>query len=871
MKKSDLCDICLEKGLVKKDTSEHNLIDCICLTESEYAANSLEEIFRQAAVMNKVDVTVFHQLKASSLTDITIFLLNPTSQGNKKNIRIDFRHPEISYLFKLTQKYVLTAHNLRTRHGLLATNSWRRKIKPSILCKRGRDHRDSARRGRPPPDGKQKKISDFLSQTKSHKVATTKKQRQVMCWDNDPEHESCHYYSVLGTAMCPSILMIQTILLDSERKTKLHRTGVVRHHGFRGLCKNLNFYSTHYELLNNIGVMQVDAFNPEGAEALKDLGTFTFGTTPGSNARNEECPLTIFFTRFFLRVHVTKLEEFEDVCNILLVPEMRPATHRRWGRLSMSEEDWRIYQSGQSCGLSRPVENLQNWASSWLKSTEYSIQYHRDFDNWNDEATNILMSMVEFVSPGSAIYMQQKSGVNLPMTTVRKITRRCPGGHYTHIVDPTTWYQMLAFMNDLSEAEADPNRAEILFNADYVNDVEDRRRKEPVMTNKKLADHFKREAERLRTDLGRTRMTLQTVMAHNRTLMACVADMVEAEDVERSDGRMRNLTWKLVDERTGEVVRSVPDARRRLSGSAGRSQESEDDEEQLPPPRQNTHIRFRDQESGPEDEAEETNCDGHCLEVVDRFANDEITDAAAVAAIDRIHEKIAARKIVQPRRRIKKNTEFLFQISADDPCALKEDKNDSTVSVPSSSSSSGQETPSDLQSPLSTDETPEHLRYEKCLNCLAFPGNRLCRLTCKHNPAKLIHGPFNPLINFDNRLTRKIRTDREPLTPVELKDKDVDNSPNYCQMDEADTKGHPHTAANYRHPDLQAALQLKNRYIKFLEDKLSLSTECRGQRTPIPGHKSRFDKVALVIEAQSTPSTPRKKEDQDDVFRDSEA
>ena len=130
--------------------------------------------------------------------------------------------------------------------------------------------------------------------------------------------------------------------------------------------------------------------------------------------------------------------------------------------------------------------------------------------------------------------------------------------------------------------------------------------------------------------------------------------------MERSDGRMRNLTWKLVDERTGEVVRSVPDARRRLSGNAERSQESEDDEEQLPPPRQNTHIRFRDQESGPEDEAEETNCDGHCLEVVDSFANDEITDAAAVAAIERIHEKIAARKIVQPRRRIKKNTEFLF-------------------------------------------------------------------------------------------------------------------------------------------------------------------------------------------------------------------
>ena len=143
-------------------------------------------------------------------------------------------------------------------------------------------------------------MNDFLSQHVSNKVASTKKQRQVMCWDNDPEHESCHYYSVLGTAMCPSILMTQTILLDSAMKTKMHRTSMVRHHGFRGLCKNVNFYSLHCELLNSIGVLRIDAFDPEGAKALRDLGIFTFGTTPGSNARNKECPLTIFFTRFFL-------------------------------------------------------------------------------------------------------------------------------------------------------------------------------------------------------------------------------------------------------------------------------------------------------------------------------------------------------------------------------------------------------------------------------------------------------------------------------------------------------------------------------------------------------------------------------------------
>ena len=123
---------------------------------------------------------------------------------------------------------------------------------------------------------------------------------------------------------------------------------------------------------------------------------------------------------------MTKLEEYEDICNILLVPEVMLATHKRWGQLSMSEEYWRVYQtSGQFCGLSRPVENLQNWASSWLKSIEYLIQYHRDYDNWNDESTNVLLSMVEFVSPGSSVYMQQKSGDTTPTLWTPPRGTRC--------------------------------------------------------------------------------------------------------------------------------------------------------------------------------------------------------------------------------------------------------------------------------------------------------------------------------------------------------------------------------------------------------------------------------------------------------------
>ena len=80
-------------------------------------------------------------------------------------------------------------------------------------------------------------------------------------------------------------------------------------------------------------------------------------------------------------------------------------------------------------------------------------------------------------------------------------------------------------MNDLREAEADPNREEIMFKGDSTNDLEDKR-KGPLMSNKRLTDHHKREVDRLKTEMGSTRMTLQTMLAHNRALSAADEDWV---------------------------------------------------------------------------------------------------------------------------------------------------------------------------------------------------------------------------------------------------------------------------------------------------------------------------------------------------------
>ena len=103
-KKSKLCDICASKGIKVEDDSSHNLLNCICIKENDYAADLLDEIFKLAITMNESQIETFYQLRSSNSRALTLFLLNPTSSGNCEKLRINYDHPKIKMLFKMTQK-----------------------------------------------------------------------------------------------------------------------------------------------------------------------------------------------------------------------------------------------------------------------------------------------------------------------------------------------------------------------------------------------------------------------------------------------------------------------------------------------------------------------------------------------------------------------------------------------------------------------------------------------------------------------------------------------------------------------------------------------------------------------------------------------
>ena len=591
-----------------------------------------------------------------------------------------------------------------------------------------------------------------------------------MMWDRSQETMDDHYFSLLGALICPTVILVQSLLLDRGGRTRMHRLGLVRHHSFKGVIKTVNFLSPFPEVLRSIGFLQLDMLDGENAEILLNLGVFTIGQPPrpqtDHHAINEDCPIMLFFSRFFLNLRLTRMEEYENIINILVLPDYTPCTHKRFGTLRMDKEDWDTYQNkAQYLGTSKPCQNLSFWAGEFVRSPDYTFQVLEDFYSWATESMNVLMAMFEFCNPGESVYIEAKSKVPIPMAIVRRITQRCGGGHYRHKVDPTTWYQMLCNRHPMHEPAADPDRHEILFNANFIND-DQLPKPPPVHTEKKLINKLKIRCDKAESDLAATRMTLATVLSQNKALHHCLDKCLQGEDVLRNDGRRRSMTWRLVDDDTGEEVRRVNDEAGVIDPEADNSMDSD--------------------------------AVGRSLNVAEKWIGDDISDTNATRQIETIQSNIKARRMVKARRRLPQVVRYINVDSEDSgnsndsTLSIGPDKatpvKNKTVSLSESSSSEQRESSvpgSDRSSEKSAQETPTPIRY-----------------------------------------SRRVPTDWEPMTPTPLRSKEEIS---YCHLDE----GKPNYPTDYpteehRHPDLRRQLDLRDRYIMELEEIIAKSRhECR--------------------------------------------
>ena len=93
---------------------------------------------------------------------------------------------------------------------------------------------------------------------------------------------------------------------------------------------------------------------------------------------------------------------------------------------------------GRHIGLSIRCEDLSRWAEKWFASNLHSVQeFGKEEHLWSDEAWSLVLCLLEYKLPGSAVYMADIAKGSSPrwrMRTVSPISKKHASGNYTHRV-----------------------------------------------------------------------------------------------------------------------------------------------------------------------------------------------------------------------------------------------------------------------------------------------------------------------------------------------------------------------------------------------------------------------------------------------------
>merc|ERR1711911_241767 len=141
MKKDKFCDICREVGIEVVDSTEHNLFTCECLSGETYAAKQRQEIFTMIATLKGLNPVTLNSVQESDIQQAVLLLLNPTSSGIHPKLRLQIDSPYIKLIFLRIQAYVLTAHNLRLKHGELLEA--KQVVRPRKLARKKKSSHDN--------------------------------------------------------------------------------------------------------------------------------------------------------------------------------------------------------------------------------------------------------------------------------------------------------------------------------------------------------------------------------------------------------------------------------------------------------------------------------------------------------------------------------------------------------------------------------------------------------------------------------------------------------------------------------------------------------------------------------------------------------
>ena len=273
-------------------------------------------------------------------------------------------------------------------------------------------------------------------------------------------------------------------------------------------------------------------------ETLSQLGRFHIKAQGEPEYPQQRTPITLICAKEPIPIGIDFMEEYEEYIALVLTD----GRYDKTPKIKWCDED-RFQAEGRDLGKSILCENLESWASKWFDRNEWEVSFNIEADTWPDSAWQRALVYLEYNKPGTAIYCSGKSEGNWPMATVAQITKKTSNCDFVYRCNISTHFTSL-FNADVPQSESSEW---FMMNQGVVENFGHAEGDHVTKMSQQMA-HLMKQNQKLEIEAENLRITTKVLADHNQELLRHVSNLTCSDDVERKDGKRREIKFSTADQ-----------------------------------------------------------------------------------------------------------------------------------------------------------------------------------------------------------------------------------------------------------------------------------------------------------------------------------
>ena len=403
LKTTAVCSFCKPDQI---DTSEHLLFGCGIVQTSRAALQTKLDIFE---AMSDITGLSLNQLISSYWNDqgtLTQWTLNPCSTLLPEELKVSTTDSKVNNVILTCLRHILICHAIRTKKELSREHG-----PPRRRAKIPRHHQDAKRSKHTTAKGK---ITNYFSRLGNKTTSSQVSHRRGSGSNSDlewvPKAEDSYqqrpqmeFFSNLISICGPGVVPLLCSEYGPDGRALLVKTAIWTSHWNSSYTKGLHLVTPHIEIVSLISFIALDCLPRDEALRLAESARITL-RHPDLSHDDGRLPVVLIQINHPIPVRLYRVStspEMETYCLLLDVAPTFPfktVEDSHWGTLSREEKH--IWEQGKFMGISKPSENVFEWATMWIDKENWVHQGLGQLAGDNQMYWRLVMLLLEHDRPG---------------------------------------------------------------------------------------------------------------------------------------------------------------------------------------------------------------------------------------------------------------------------------------------------------------------------------------------------------------------------------------------------------------------------------------------------------------------------------------